>query len=135
MKKQTNAKSIVQIKDFLNTDSKILQVILFGSHATETQRENSDIDLAIQLEKPMTATQKLTYIEKLQHYTNAEIDLVDLLTVGQPLLSQIMKYGIRLRGNSPQYAALAIKNVTTTQDFMPAIKYIMKVRRERLLNG
>ena len=41
----------------------------------------------------MTATQKLAYIEKLQNCTDTEIDLVDLLTVGQPLLSQIMKYG------------------------------------------
>jgi len=135
MTKLISTKFINQIKVFLQNDSKIKQAILFGSYAKVTQMEDSDLDLAIQLEKPMTATQKLAYIEKLQNYTDTEIDLVDLLTVGQPLLSQIMKYGKRLKGNSTQYAELAVKNVNTTQDFMPAIKYIMKARRKRLLNG
>jgi predicted nucleotidyltransferase len=135
MTKLTNTKSIKQIRAFLQNESKIKQAILFGSYAKATQMEDSDIDLAIQLEKPMTAIQKLAYVERLQNCTDTEIDLIDLLTVGQPLLSQIMKYGKRLKGNSTQYAKLAVRNVNTTQDFMPAIKYIMKARRERLLNG
>ncbi len=135
MDKLKNTSAIERIRTFLKNDSEVQQAILFGSYAKNTQTEGSDLDLAIQLKKSMTVTQKLTYLEKLQHCTDAEVDLVDLFTAGQPLLSQIMKYGIRLRGNSTQYTELAIKNVNTTQDFMPAIKYIMKVRRERLLNG
>ena len=135
MNKMTNKKNVEQIKSFLKNDPEIQQAILFGSYAKNTQAEGSDLDLAIQLRKPMTATQKMTYLEKLQHCTNAEVDLVDLLTAGQPLLSQIMKYGKCLKGSSTQYAELAVKNVNTTQDFMPAIKYIMKARRKRLLGG
>ena len=83
----------------------------------------------------MTAAQKLIYLEKLQNCTDSEIDLVDLLKVGQPLLSQIMKYGERLKGSVTQHAELAIKNINTTQDFMPLIERMMKERKERLLNG
>ena len=46
-----------------------------------------------------------------------------------------MKYGKRLKGSSIQYAELAIKNVNTAQDFLPAIRSLMDERRERLLNG
>ena len=113
----------------------MLQAILFGSYAKGTERAGSDIDVAIQLAKPMTPEQKLAYMERMQRCTGGIIDLVDLCKAGQPVLSQIMKYGKRLKGNSVQYAELAIKNVNTSQDFLPFVRRIMRERRERLLNG
>ena len=83
----------------------------------------------------MTVKQKLSYLEKLQDCTEIEIDLVDLQIVGQPLLSQIMKYGKRLKGDSVQYAELVIKNINTATDFIPYIKRILNERRKRLLDG
>ena len=125
-------KNLVQ---FIKKDQNIQLAIVFGSYAKKTQMEQSDMDVAIQLSEPMTSKQKLNYMGKLQEYTRAEIDLVDLHRVGQPLLSQIMKYGKCIKGNGTQYAELAVKNVNTSQDFLPAINYIMKERRKRLLNG
>jgi len=128
-------KKLTKLLTFLEKDPHIQHAIIFGSYATGTQSKHSDIDLALQLRNPMTAAQKLVYLEKLQNCTDAEIDLVDLLKVGQPLLSQIMKYGERLKGSVTQHAELAIKNINTTQDFMPLIERMMKERKERLLNG
>jgi len=129
---KTKFKSLVQ---FITEDHNIQLAIVFGSYAKETQIEQSDMDLAIQLSEPMTSKQKLNYIVKLQEYVAAEIDLVDLCRVGQPLLSQIIKYGKCIKGSGIPYAELAVKNVNTAQDFLPAINYIMKERRKRLLNG
>ena len=128
MDKYTNVRS------FIEKDEKILQAILFGSYAKGTETARSDIDIAIQLAKPMTSQQKLKYLEKIQECTGTVVDLVDLHRAGQPLLSQIMKYGKRIKGSSTQYAELAIKNVNTSQDFLPLIRRMMKERRERLLN-
>lgn len=135
MSKTNDQEFIKRIKIFLENDSAIQQAILFGSYAKGTQTKRSDMDLGIQLKKPMTSKQKLAYLEKIQNCIDVELDLVDLLRVGQPLLSQIMKYGKHLKGSSLQYAELAIKNVNTAQDFMPLIERMMKDRRERLLNG
>ena len=135
MSKMSNPKTVEQIKIFLENDPAIQQAILFGSYAKGTQTKRSDMDLGIQLKEPMTSKQKLAYLGKIQNYIDADLDLVDLLRVGQPLLSQIMKYGKRLKGSSLQYAELAIKNVNTAQDFIPLIERMMKERRERLLNG
>lgn len=129
------SRTIEKIKAFLKNDYAIQQAILFGSYATGTNTNGSDIDLAIQLRKPMTVKQKLSYLEKLQDCTEIEIDLVDLQIVGQPLLSQIMKYGKRLKGDSVQYAELVIKNINTATDFIPYIKRILNERRKRLLDG
>lgn len=126
---------IEKLKQFIDEDDQILQAILFGSYAKGTQTVSSDIDLAIQLAEPMTSKQKLYYLENIQESTGAVIDLVDLHKAGQPLLSQIVKYGKRLKGSSTQYAELVIKHINTSQDFLPSIRSMMKVRRERLLNG
>ena len=125
----------VDIKSFVEQDDKILQAILFGSYAKGTETAGSDIDIAIQLSEPMTAQQKLKYLIKIQECSGAVVDLVDLHRVGQPLLSHIMKYGKRLKGSSTQYAELALKNVNTSQDFLPLIRRMMQERRKRLLNG
>ena len=135
MSKMSNPKTVERIKKILENDPAIQQAILFGSYAKGTQTKRSDMDLGIQLKEPMTSKQKMAYLGKIQNYIDADLDLVDLLRVGQPLLSQIMKYGKRLKGSSLQYAELAIKNVNTAQDFIPLIERMMKERRERLLNG
>jgi predicted nucleotidyltransferase len=123
------------LRNFLEKDEKIVQAILFGSYAKGTQTACSDMDIAIQLAEPMTPQQKLDYLDKIQERTGAVVDLIDLHRVGQPLLSQIVKYGRRLKGSSTQYVEIALKNVNTSQDFLPFIKRMMKERRERLLNG
>ena len=126
---------IAPLINFLESDAAIQQAILFGSYATGTYTNRSDMDLAIQLRGPMTAAQKVTYLAKLQDCIDVELDLVDLHQVGQPLLSQILKYGQRLKGNFVLYAELAVKNVNTAQDFLPYIKRMLRERRERLVSG
>ncbi len=135
IKEALDSNSLEKLKIFFEKDQNIHQVILFGSYARGEQTAESDMDIAIQLAEPMEPKQKLYYLKKIYGYTGIDIDLVDLLRVGQPLLSQIMKYGKRLKGSSIQYAELAIKNVNTAQDFLPAIRSLMDERRERLLNG
>lgn len=131
-----NSGEIIQdLTQFLDNDEKIIQAILFGSYAKGTQTANSDIDLAIQLTGPLSSQQKMDYLEKIQEQTGVVVDLVDLFSAGQPLLSQIVKYGRRLKGSSTEYAELIVKHVNTSQDFLPAVRFIMKERRERLLNG
>ena len=112
--------------------------ILFGSYSRGTETVHSDIDLAIQLSsgKTIQADEKLNYLTQLGKLLETDIDLIDLKKAGQPLLSQIIKYGKRLKGQQTQYIELSIKNINTTQDFMPYIERMMSERRKRwLANG
>lgn len=131
----TVSKYETTLKLWLENNNQIEVALLFGSYATGTQTSASDLDLAIQLpsRSTMTAHQKLDFIGQLGSLLLINIDLVDLNTVGQPLLSQIMKYGKMLKGDQLQYAELAIKNVNTGQDFLPYIKRMLAERRERCL--
>lgn len=125
-----------QLLDWLKTEQKIELAILFGSYAKGTENSQSDVDLGIQLisGKAMTANEKLNYLSTLQELLKTNVDLIDLKTVGQPLLSEIMKHGKLLKGSATQYADLALKNINTSQDFMPAIDSMMAARRKRWLN-
>ena len=124
-----------QLQMWLRDNTEIGLAILFGSYAKGTQTSQSDLDLAIQLVSgsSITADQKLDYIEQIGSLLLVNIDLIDLKEVGQPLLSQIMKYGKMLKGDQLQYTELAIKNVNTGQDFLPYIKRMMAERRQRCL--
>jgi predicted nucleotidyltransferase len=124
-----------QLQLWLDNNNEIDIAILFGSYAKGTQSPQSDLDLAIQLVSGLNiiASKKLDYIEQIGSILLINIDLIDIPTVGQPLLSQIMKYGKLLKGNQLQYAELAIKNVNTGQDFLPYIKRMMAERRQRCL--
>ncbi|MDO9141389.1 MAG: nucleotidyltransferase domain-containing protein [Methylobacter sp.] len=127
-----------QLATWLMAHTEIEMAILFGSYAQGTATIHSDIDLAIQLSsgKTIHAEDKINYVIQLGQLLETDIDLVDLKKAGQPLLSQIIKYGKRLKGQQINYIELALKNINTTQDFMPYIERMMLTRRERwLANG
>jgi len=109
--------------------------ILFGSFAKGTQTASSDIDLAIQLDKAMTTEDKLLFLQSLGELFDRNIDLIDLNTVGEPLLNQIIRYGKLLKGDKQDHIDLKIKNVNMMQDFTPYIERTLKERRNRLLHG
>jgi len=129
------SEEVEKVEKWLEQNNEIEIAILFGSYAKGSQTQKSDLDLTIQLASGSTisAKQKLAFIEQLAKLVLVTIDLVDLQRTGQPLLSQIMKYGKQLKGGQTQYAELAIKNINTTEDFLPYIKRMMRERRMRCL--
>lgn len=58
------------------------------------------------------------------------IDLVDLQTVGEPLLGQILRYGKRLFGSNARYADLIRKHLFDQADFLPYRNRILAERRK-----
>lgn len=131
------SEKVKQLQIWLEDNEKIELAILFGSYAKGTQTSHSDLDLAIQLAlgANINAKQKLDYIQNIGELLGVNIDLIDLNKVGQPLLSQVLKYGKLLKGGQTQYAELAIKNINTVQDFLPYIDRMMAERRMRCLSN
>ncbi|OQK17035.1 hypothetical protein AU255_03820 [Methyloprofundus sedimenti] len=126
------------LKHWLSEHTEIELAILFGSYAKGTATDHSDIDFAIKLSsrQGIKAGDKLAYIQQLSILLSRDIDLIDLRSVGQPLLAQIIKYGKRLLGSDADYAQLAINNINSIQDFTPYIERMLTERRKRwLVNG
>ncbi len=116
----------------LNTLSEIPAIrlaIVFGSVAGNRETANSDIDLAVLMDTRIDANQKIQIIEALASATGRAIDLIDLRTVGQPLLGQIITNGERIVGSDTRYAQLITKNLFDQADFLPYRNRILNERR------
>jgi len=126
------------LKKWLQGHSEIELAMLFGSYAKGTATQSSDVDIALQLSDGgvICAEKKMAYLNQLSQIVDTMVDIVDLRTVGQPLLAQIMKYGKCLAGSKEVFTQLAVRNVNSIEDFTPNIERMLKERRKRwLVNG
>lgn len=103
--------------------------IVFGSVARGSADQNSDVDVAIQAAEPMNAEEKLQLIGELAAATGRPVDLIDLSTVGEPLLGQILKHGRMIRGTTADRARLMQRHVYALEDFMPYVERTLAERR------
>ncbi len=118
--------NIEQVRQALANFEHIVFAILFGSLAKGTERVDSDLDLAVLATKPLSAKQRIDLIDALALAIGRPVDLIDLRTVGQPLLNQILKYGQRIMGTDEQMGALVYRNLVDRADFLPLHDRILK---------
>ena len=105
-------------------------VMLFGSCAKGTARPDSDLDLAVDAGRVMTADQRLALTAALAALTGRPVDLIDLRTVGEPLLGQILQHGQRISGTDQAQAQYLTKHLIDVADFVPLQQRILKERRQ-----
>lgn len=105
-------------------------MIVFGSCANGTPRIDSDLDIAIAMDQPLSVQQHIDTIGALALVTGRPIDLIDLRTVGEPLLGQIMQHGVRIMGSDVLHAQYMTRHVMDAADFMPYQARILQERRQ-----
>ena len=121
--------SIPQVQAALAKHPEIELAIVFGSLVHGEVRRDSDIDVAVQLPTPLDADQKMQLIADIAAMTGRPVDLVDLRTVGEPLLGQILKHGHRIRGEAADLVPLMQRHVYAMEDFMPNVERTLEERK------
>ncbi len=119
-----------RIQQVLVQHGGIRMAILFGSLAKGRATPQSDLDLAIQMDAPLTAQAKMALIGELSQAIGRPVDLIDLRVAGEPLLGQILKHGARLLGSDSDYAELLKRHLFEEADFMPYRRRILAERRQ-----
>lgn len=104
--------------------------ILFGSLAKGRAAPHSDLDLAVLMKAPLSAETRMALMDELSQAIGRPVDLVDLRVVGEPLLGQVLKHGIRLFGSDADYAGLLKRHLFEEADFMPYRRRILAERRQ-----
>ncbi len=99
--------------------------IVFGSVASGAEDADSDVDLAIQAANPLDAKLKMARVAELAEATGRAVDPIDLRTVGEPLLGQILDHGRRLLGSDEAYARLLSRHLINAADFLPCAQRIV----------
>ena len=119
------------IRSVLERHPHIRLAILFGSFVSGHIRPDSDLDIAADAGRPITVDEKMQLIEDLAIEIGRPVDLIDLHTIGEPLLGKIITGGRRLLGNDTHYAELIRKHLFEKADFMPYRSRILAERRQR----
>jgi predicted nucleotidyltransferase len=119
-----------QIRKVLERHNAIHLALVFGSLAKGTAHCESDLDLAVGADHPLDAQETMALISDLAEALGRPVDLVDLSTVGEPLLGQIIAGGRRIVGSNSRFAGILLKHLYNQEDFVPYQRRILKERRE-----
>lgn len=119
-----------QLTALLSQYPHIKLALLFGSQATGKARPDSDIDLGILAQAPLSADFKLQLMQTIGAEFGRPVDIVDLYHVPEPITGQAFK-GIRLIGDDTTYASLLTRHLLNVADFLPLHQRILTERRNR----
>ena len=117
-----------QLAELLNGHPQIKLAILFGSQAGGSPSAGSDIDLALLGDGPLPSGLKLELMGAIGAEFGRPVDVIDLHSVGEPLLGEIFK-GKRLLGDDETYAKLLSRHLIDSADFLPLRERILAERR------
>jgi predicted nucleotidyltransferase len=117
------------LQDVLAQFPTLVLARVFGSVAQGQARKDSDLDIAVAGSQILTTAQKMDIITALASRTGRPVDLVDLKTVAEPLLGQIVRHGRRLLGGDAAYGYLISKHLIEQADFMPYRNRVLAERR------
>lgn len=84
-----------QIIELLRLKFDCEAIVLFGSYARNTQREDSDIDIAIKSKRTISKIDIFDMIQDLERITKKDIDLVDLNQI-----TDVFRYEILMNGET-----------------------------------
>ncbi len=122
------------ITEVLDNYAEVKLAILFGSLAQGTATADSDLDLAVLAEKPLSTEMQVQLIGDLADRLGRPVDLIDLRTVGEPLLGEVLK-GRRILGDDTRYAQLITRHLFDAADFLPYRQRILAERRARWIES
>jgi predicted nucleotidyltransferase len=118
------------LKKALQAHSGLRLALLFGSCALGKERPDSDVDVAVDMGGVMAVEQHLSLISDLALATGRAVDLIDLRTLGEPLLGQILQSGRRIGGEHAVHAQYITRHVMDVEDFVPYQERILRERRQ-----
>jgi len=118
-----------QLKEVLARFPQIALAVLFGSVALGRQRAESDLDIAVAADHPLTDGERISIINALAERTGRPVDLIDLSVVSEPLLGQMLRHGRRILGSDTLYGDLISRHLFEQADFMPYRTRLLAERR------
>lgn len=109
-----------QLIDLCKKESAVLAAYLFGSAAEGRDRESSDLDIAILLEKDAADSfALLPFISALERACLCPVDVVVLNRAGEVLKYQVRKYGRLIFERDPQERArFEVRSRKFFEDFL-----------------
>lgn len=129
-KKGSDQSFLDQLTALLLQFPQIKLAILFGSQAMGCVRPDSDIDLGILSQEPLSAGFRLQLMQAISAEFGRPVDIVDLFHVPEPITGQVLQ-GIRLVGGDTACGNLLYRHLLNVADFLPLHQRMLTERRNR----
>ncbi len=97
---------INKIKEYLLKNENVIAIILFGSYARKTENVNSDIDIAIKLNKEISKKELFQLKLNLEDLVNKDVDLLNLDQIADGIRYEILINGETLYARNEFYFEL-----------------------------
>lgn len=119
-----------QLVGILRRQPGIRLAILFGSRATGDAGPDSDIDLGLLMDTPLSSDFTLKLAGEIGQHSGCPVDIVDLYEGPQPILGQVLR-GRKLLGDNRSHAELLKRHLFDSADFLPLRRRILEERQAR----
>jgi predicted nucleotidyltransferase len=107
--------------------------LVFGSLSAGRETPQSDVDIAVMADHPLSASRRCELMERLAMATGRPVDLVDLRTAGIPIALAALQGRVIACRDRAAYAEWMSRVITDNADFMPLHRRMLKQRRDAWL--
>lgn len=107
----------------------------FGSYAKNTAGPQSDVDICLAAEHPLSSEKKIEYANELTLLLKKEVDLLDLKSANGIILKEALVHGKWIVKDTNTYAQVLTKMLFDQADFQPYYQRMLKSKRERFLKS
>jgi predicted nucleotidyltransferase len=126
---------IRSLEGYFADQDDVTLAILYGSFASATQGDLSDVDIAVHTTQPATVERMLDISAELGALCHREIDLLDLRGADGVILCQVIPQGIRLKDDPTTFARYNLRAIYFAEDFLPSLRMIQDARIRRFSRG
>ncbi len=123
-------------RSILHDEPDVILALLHGSAATGRMRADSDVDIAVLCEQPLTVERKTMLAARLERALRVSVDLIDLFSLNGTILKQVLCKGRVLVRRRPEDMAGQVKKMLFNQaDMMPYVRRTLRERQQRFIHG
>jgi uncharacterized protein len=115
----------------LGADPDLRVATVFGSVASGSAGFDSDVDVAVMLERRMDTSRRSALIGLVGEVMGRPVDLVDLRDAGVAVMRAALRDGrVLVCRDRRDYEFLLSKMITDAEDFLPALQRLQAERRK-----
>lgn len=123
----------LKLSDYFSSQEKYKLVGVFGSYAKNKAKPDSDIDICVATDQPLTAEEKIKVSTELSLLLKKEVDLLDLYTSQGVILKEALHSAAWIKKDSTCFAQVLKRMLFDQADFQPYYQRMLDKKRERFL--
>lgn len=131
----TGTETLDRLAAALEAERDVLVAVAFGSLPRGEARFDSDVDVAVLTERPLTSERRSSLMELVASVSGRAVDLVDLREAGVRRLRSVLRDGRDLvHKDEAAFGRVVARMVADAEDLLPLQQRLLRERRARWIH-